>query len=396
MRVKRTTWTFLIVSSLGCNSGPGKSAEVEHSEHSDHSGEDTEREHAEELVLGEHVVERNGIKTGAAQRRLLLGSLEVPAEVQINPDKTAHISSLVPGRLAEIRVALGDTVEEGDVLALVESVELGRARAELRGARARKTAADAEVRRMSTLAAEGIAAKKSRVEADARADQASADVAAARATLSVYGLAGGSGPTIALTSPLGGTVIERHASPGEIVDRETRSFVVADLSQLWVMGRVYEQDLGRVAEGVPAEVALIAYPGRTWAGVIDYISSTLDEDTRSVAIRVVLDNPEGVLRPGMFGTIALGQVAAGGRSARTEVLSVPETALSTMADRTVVFVTGDEPGSFRVRDVVPGASAHGFVEIREGLQPGDAVVTHGAFVLKSEFMKASIGEGHEH
>ena len=162
------------------------------------------------------------------------------------------------------------------------------------------------------------------------------------------------------------------------------------------MGRVYEQDLGRVAEGLPAEVALIAYPGRTWDGVIDYVSRTLDEDTRSVAIRVVLDNPEGVLRPGMFGTIALGQVGAGVEGATTEVISVPETAVSTMADRTVVFVSGDEPGSFRVRDVVVGESAHGFVEIRGGLQPGEAVVTQGAFVLKSEFMKASIGEGHEH
>ncbi len=393
MSITRIGLGLVAALSLGCQNRTTSDATDEHSEHAD---DEPEREHSDELVLGQHVIERNGIRTEEAQRRLLLGSLEVPAEVQINPDKTAHISSLVPGRLAEIRVALGDTVQKDDVLAVVESVELGRARAELRAAKARKTAADAEVRRMSTLVDEGIAAKKSRIEADMRADLASADIAAARATLSVYGLARSSGPTVALTSPLGGTVIERHASPGEIVDQQTRSFVVADLSQLWVMGRVYEQDLGRVAEGVPAEVALIAYPGRTWAGAIDYVSSTLDEDTRSVAIRVVLDNPEGVLRPGMFGTIALGQVGAGGGSPTTEVLSVPETAVSTMADRTVVFVTGDEPGLFRVRDVVPGASAHGFVEIREGLQPGDAVVTHGAFVLKSEFMKASIGEGHEH
>lgn len=393
MSITRTAMGLLAVLSLGCQDDTPSDAGGEHSKHSD---EESEGEHSDEIVLDQHVIERNGIKTEVAQQRLLLGSLEVPAEVQINPDKTAHISSLVSGRLTEIQVALGDEVQKDDVLALVESVELGRARAELRAAKARKIAADAEVRRMSTLVGEGIAAKKSRVEADARADQANAEIAAARATLSVYGLAGGSGPTIALTSPLGGTVIERHASPGEIVDRQTRSFVVADLSQLWVMGRVYEQDLGRVAQGVPAEVALIAYPGRTWSGVIDYMSSTLDEDTRSVAIRVVLDNPEGVLRPGMFGTIALGQVGAGGDGATAKVLSVPDTAVSTMADRTVVFVIGDEPGSFRVRDVVPGASAHGFVEIREGLQPGDAVVTHGAFVLKSEFMKASIGEGHEH
>lgn len=393
MRIKRTVLSLIVVAPLGCRSGPA----VEVDEHSEH-GDEESVEHGDEeseIALDQHVIERNGIKTETARRRLLLGSLQVPAEVQINPDKTAHISSLVPGRLAEIRVALGDPVRKGDVLATVESVELGRARADLRAARAQKIAADAEVRRMSTLVDEGIAAKKSRVEADARADRAGADLAAARSVLSVYGLAGGSGPTIALESPLGGTVIERHASPGEIVDRDTRSFVVADLSQLWVMGRVYEQDLSRVAEGVPAEVALIAYPGRTWEGVVDYVSSTLDEDTRSVAIRVVLDNPQGVLRPGMFGTIALGQVEPDGET-RTEVLSVPDTAVSTIGDRTVVFVTGDEPGSFRVRDVVPGVSAHGLVEIREGLQPDEEVVSHGAFVLKSEFSKASIGEGHAH
>ena len=393
MSIKHTVLSLSAVLFLGCQGGPAVGADRDG--HSEHGDEAPESGHPDELVLDQHVIERNGIKTEAAKRRLLLGSLEVPAEVQINPDKTAHISSLVPGRLAEIRVALGDAVQKGDMLALVESVELGQARADLRAARARKAAADAEVRRMSTLVGEGIAAKKSQVEADARADQASADVAAARATLSVYGIAGGSGPSVALTSPLGGTVIERHASPGEVVDSETDSFVVADLGQLWVMGRVYEQDLRRVAEGLPAEVALIAYPGRTWEGVIDYVASTLDEDTRSVAIRVVLDNPEGVLRPGMFGTIALGQVEPGG-GATTEVISVPETAVATMGDRTVVFVTGDEPGAFQVRDVVPGASAHGFVEIREGLQPGEAVVSRGGFVLKSEFMKASIGEGHEH
>ena len=392
MTTRRTIWGLFALLTLGCQG----ETPADGGEHSEHADEDAEGEHGDELVLDPHVIERNGIKTEPAQRRLLLGSLEVPAEVQVNPDRTAHISSLVPGRLSEIRVALGDDVEKNDVLALVESVELGRARADLRAAKARRVAADAEVRRMSTLVSEGIAAKKSRVEADTRADQARADIAAARATLSVYGLAGGAGPSVALTSPLGGTVIERHASPGEVVDSETDSFVVADLNQLWVMGRVYEQDLGRVAEGLPAEVALIAYPGRTWDGVIDYVSRTLDEDTRSVAIRVVLDNPEGELRPGMFGTIALGQVGAGDGGATTEVLSVPETAVSTMADRTVVFVSGGEPGSFRVRDVVVGESAHGFVEIRGGLQPGEAVVTEGAFVLKSEFMKASIGEGHEH
>ncbi len=397
-----STRTRLLISLLGFTLGCGGDAAHadehghEGEEEGGHGAEEERDEHSGEIVLDEHVIERNGIKTEPARRRLLLGSLEVPAEVQVNPDKTAHISSLVPGRLSEIRAALGDHVEQGDVLAIVDSIELGRARADLLSAKARKKAADAEAERMGTLADEGITARKFRIEAQSRADQADAEVAGARATMSVYSLRGGSGPELALRSPLAGTVIERHASPGEIVDRETRNFVVADLTQLWVMGRVYEQELGRVAEGVAAEVALIAYPGRTWPGVVDYVASTLDEDTRSVAIRVVLENPEGILRPGMFGTIALADVDAGVNGGSSEVLSIPDAALSSVGDRTVVFVTGDEPGAFVPRDVVPGASAHGFVEIREGLKEGEQTVVHGAFILKSEFLKGSIGEGHAH
>jgi len=377
--------------ALGCRAaGSGESGEGEHGEHGE------EGEHQGEIVLDEHVIERNGITTEVAQRRLLLGSLEVPAEVQVNPDKTAHVSSLIPGRLAEIRAALGDQIDKGEVLAIVRSVELGRARGELVAARARNKAAKAELKRMKTLVAEGIAAKKLEVEAQARADQTEANVIAARAALSVYGVGEGSGPTLALHSSIDGTVIERHASPGEIVDSQTSSFVVADLSQLWVIGRVYEQDLTKVAEGIPAEVVLIAYPGRIWPGVVDYVASTLDEDTRTVSIRVVLDNPEGILRPGMFGTIALGARDAGADGSQPKTLTVPDTAIVSLGDRTVVFVVGDEPGAYLPRDVVTGSSAHGFVEIREGLEPGEAVVNHGAFVLKSEVLKGSIGEGHEH
>lgn len=387
----------LLALLLGCRGDAGESGHAHEDEgEGEHGAEDKHDDHEGEIVLDEHVIERNGISTEPAKRRLLLGSLEVPAEVQVNPDRTAHVASLVPGRLVEVRAALGDQVVQGDVLAVVDSVELGRARADLVSAQARKKAADAEVKRMGTLADEGIAAKKSGIEARSRADQARADVAAARATMSVYALKGGSGPELELRSPLSGTVIERHASPGEVVDRETPNFVVADLTQLWVMGRVYEQDLRRVREGVAAEVGLIAYPGRAWPGVVDYISSTMDEDTRSVAIRVVLENPDGLLRPGMFGTIALADAETGATRNGGKALSVPESAMSSVGDRTIVFVVGDEPGSFVPRDVVPGARAHGFIEIREGLKEGEETVVHGAFVLKSEFLKGSIGEGHAH
>lgn len=381
---------------VGC--GSGASGEQHDGDHGDGPGEKHGDEdlHAGEVHLDAHVIERNGIELQPATKRLLLGALELPAEVQVNPDRKAHVTSLAPGRLSEIRAALGDEVAEGDVLAVVSSVELGLARARLADAQARKRAADAERERLELLTNEGIAAKKSFIEARSRAESASADVAAARASLSVYGGKRGAGPDVALRSPISGTVIERHASPGEVIDTSSTPFVVADLTEVWVMGRVYEQELGRVSEGMAAEVALIAYPGRTWKGVVDYVSSTLDEDTRTVSIRVVLRNEEGVLRPGLFGTIAVGGEGEAAASASAEVLSVPSTAVSTIGDRTVVFVAADEPNAFVARDVVPGARAHGLVEIKEGLKEDEPVVTSGAFVLKSELLKDSLGEGHAH
>ena len=390
---KTTSRSVLLAACLALAGACGGSGEGE-SETEEHHEEHAEAPRTELIELDPHVVESNGIETEPAQERLLLGALEVPAEVQVNPDRTAHVASLVPGRLLSISAALGERVEQGDVLAHLSSTEPARLRGELAAARARSQAANAELERAEALAGEGIAAKKAETEARARANQSAAEIAAAQASLSVYGVERGSGSQLSLRSPIAGTVIERHASPGELVYSTTTPFIVADLSQVWVIGRIYEQEIAKVHEGIPAEVALIAYPGRTWTGEVVYVSDTLDEDTRTAAIRVVLDNDEGLLRPGMFGTIA---VAVGARDGdRSAVLSVPDTAITTLEDRTVVFVRGGEPGQFRPRIVVPGARAHGLVEIREGLERGEEVVTSGAFVLKSKLLESSLGEGHAH
>ena len=396
MIIFRLLVTLWFVISVGCD-GPATEAEHGGEGHGKeaHGEGHGDEDHGGEVHLDAHVIERNGIVTEAAQKRLLLGALEVPAEVKVNPDRIAHVASLAPGRLSEINAKLGDRVERGDVLAVVRSVELGRIRADLSIARARERAARADLERLQVLASEGIAAKKRLTEARARSESATAEVKAAKAGLSVYGGSGRGGAELSLRAPISGVVIKRHASPGEVIDTLRSPFVIADLREVWVIGRVYEQELAQVSVGMAADVALIAYPGRTWRGVVDYVASTLDEDTRTVSIRVVLDNSEGLLRPGLFGTIAIGP-SGESEEKGGQVLSIPDTALSTIGDRTVVFVTGDEPGAFVPRDVVPGQRAHGLVEIREGLKEGEPVVTGGAFVLKSELLKGSIGEGHAH
>ncbi len=302
------------------------------------------------------------------------------------------MTPLVRGRLTDVEVRLGDAVAQEQVLARMQSTDLGSIRAALKQARARKRVADAALERKQRLAESGVAAKKDVLDAQGEVDKAAADVQAARAELSVYGSGSeGSGAGVAIRSPLSGVVLERHATEGEVADSETALFVVADLGRVWVIGSVFERDVSRVVKGLPAEVSVIAAPGLSWRGVVDYVDAAIDPESRTMAIRVELDNPDGVLRPGFFGTIAIGEPEAHGR----EVLAVPEQALQTVEGRTVVFAE-HSPAVFEALTVIPGARAHGLVEIRDGLTAGTNVVVAGSFVLKSKLLESALGEGHAH
>lgn len=355
-----------------------------------------ENEHAEEgprdhVKLAAAAIERNAIRVAPVATERLTGGVVAPAEVQLNPDRTAHITPVVPGQVVEARAALGDRVERDQVLAILRSVELGEARSALARARAKLEVARAAFRRQEELRREAIGSERAFLEAQGALREAEAEYAAAAERLGVYGGTSGSGARVSIKSPLAGVIIERHATVGEVVSTERPMFVVADVSRVWVVGRVYEQDVAGVRVGVPAVVTLQAYPGRTWNGTVSYVAPALDESSRTLAIRVELDNPDSTLRPGLFGNITL----ASADSSSEPVPVVPEEAVQRMGGREVVFVPGAEAGEFRVVEVTTGARAHGKVEIRNGLRPGDRVVVSGAFTLKSELLRSELGE-HEH
>ena len=393
----RTALSIWLVALVAC--APPASHEEAHGDdhgdegHSDHGDEvHGSDESAQRIELDPHVVERNGIRTAPAQTHLLLGALEVPAEVQINHVRVAHVAPLVRGRLQTVDAHLGDAVTKGQVLAQMQSTDLGSLRAALKQAQARKRVADAALERKQRLADSGVTAKKDVLAAEGDVEKAAADVQAARAELSVYGVGGrGSGASVSLRSPLAGVVLERHAIEGEVVDSATTLFVVADLGRVWVIGSVFERDVSRVVKGLPTEVSVIAAPGRSWRGVVDYVDPALDPESRTVAIRVELDNLDGVLRPGLFGTIAIGEPEAEGR----EVLAVPDAALQNIEGRMVVFAEV-APSVFEALTVIPGARAHGLTEIKDGLDVGTPIAVAGSFALKSKLLEASLGEGHAH
>jgi cobalt-zinc-cadmium efflux system membrane fusion protein len=271
----------------------------------------------------------------------------------------------------------------------MRSVALGEARSAAANARAAVEVARANFVRQQELKREGIGAERAYLEAQGALRSAESDLGAANERLHVYGGRKGAGSTTVIRSPLDGTVIERHATAGEVVSEGSSLFMVADLSRVWVVGRAYEQDVAAARVGVPAVVSLQAYPGKRWEGEVSYVSHTLDPHTRTLDVRVELDNPDGILRPGLFGRIALSP--EGGNV--EPVLVVREGAVQRIEGQTLVFVATGEAGVFRPTFVKLGAHARGLAEVRDGLAEGDEVVMSGAFTLKSELLRTRLSEG---
>jgi cobalt-zinc-cadmium efflux system membrane fusion protein len=271
----------------------------------------------------------------------------------------------------------------------MRSVALGEARSSLANSRAALEVARANFVRQEELKREGIGSERAYLEAQGELRSAESDLAAATERLQVYGGRKGAGSKITIRSPLAGTVIERHATTGEIVSEGSSLFMVSDLSRIWVVGRVYEQDVAAARSGAAAVVTLQAYPGKEWTGVVSYVGHTLDPHTRTLDVRVELDNPDGTLRPGLFGRISL---SPEGQDA-VEVPVIAASAVQRVDGQTLVFVAMEEPGVFRPTPVLLGARAKGKVGVREGVQAGDQVVVSGAFTLKSELLRNRLSEG---
>lgn len=364
-----------------------------HSEDGGHAHGNHEETVPEALSLTVRVapsaIERSGIKIEVARQEALFGGVEVPAEVQLDPDRTAHVSPIVQGQIAEVRASIGDEVAPGDTLVVLRSVALGETRAALSEAQAGLAVAEANFRRQEELQNAEIGAGRNFIEAEGALEQARARLRGLRSRARVYGQ-GGSGAQTVIRSPIAGQVISRHATMGEVVEPGTTLFEIADLSQVWIMGQVFAQDVEAARLAAPATLTLRSLPNRDWTGSVDYVAPALDEHTRTLPVRMVLKNKDGALRPGLFGVMRLP-----GAENPPEVPTVNAEAVQTIEGEFYVFVPESSEGTFRAISVRLGRSDRGRIEVLAGLSPGDRYVGAGAFVLKSEVLRSEMG-AHEH
>ncbi len=325
----------------------------------------------------------------------LRNTLQVPGRVQFNENKLTHVGTRVPGRIVEVRANLGDKVNEGDSLALIDSTELGTAQSEYLKAKANLQAQEKSYARAKKLL-EGKAISLGEYQRrEAEYMTVRAEFKAAEDRLHLLGLSEaevkqiGSRHTInsqvAVRAPFSGTVVERHATLGEVIEPATKLFTIADLSTLWVIADVPEKDIPRVKIGLPVEIKVSPYPNDVFEGNLTYVGDQVDASTRTVKARAEIDNAPAKLKPEMFATIFITTEVA------SDVLAIPEEAVQTDGNKKIVFIDKGN-GGFEKREVSLGRQIDSFYQVIDGVKTGEKIVTKGSFLLKSEAQKGELGE----
>lgn len=304
-------WMLFVIALVGCGRTPVPNGQD--------NAPEAETSHMSGVVtLTPENLEHVAVTTEIAELGRLEGTLKAAGRVTENMNKTAHVSSQLEGRLEMLNFDIGDEVDAGDVLAIVQAPEL-------------------------------------------------------------------LGKPLEIKAPLPGIVLERKATVGELVDKSSVIYTISDPADLWVIAEVKERDIASVKLGQPAAFSVLAYPGASFTGEVKRIANQVESDSRTLEARISVDNSDGRLKPGMFADVEITTTVMDG------ILTIPDSALQTDEDEQVVFVALGE-NRFAKRTVTLGSEQHGRVHVVEGLEPGEAVVTKGSFILKSELLKGELGE----
>ncbi|WP_224368451.1 efflux RND transporter periplasmic adaptor subunit [Hyalangium versicolor] len=360
-------------------------------------------EHSEVVTLTPEALKNARLQSAQIQRKPLAIGLTAPARLAFPQSGVAQVAGRVPGRLASIEVNLGDRVKKGQVLGYLESPELGRARADYLAAATKAQVAAENFRREKELFTKGITSAREMREAESAFTSNEADRNAADARLHALGL---TDPEITALkagehyssrfparSPLDGTVVEIRGTVGQEIEATTPLFTVGDLSELWALLEVSEVQLATVQPGQPVAITVQALPDKRFQGKVAYVGALVDEKTRTTPVRVVLPNTDGSLKPGMFATAEILTGTTASDDTHPQRLVVPREAVQKVGEKQLVFVP-QGTNQFKAVAVKTGASSATEIELLAGVAPGTSVVTQGAFILKSELSKESMGEGH--
>jgi len=331
----------------------------------------------DKIIVPEGSALRSRLNVMAASAQAVSPKLLLPAVVESDPARTAAVLTPLSGRLIALRVALGDRVIRGQVVAIIDSPDLAQAYTD------NEKAADVFKLNQKTLERQE-AQNKLGVASDRDLDQAKSDFAQAggeytrtQAHLKTLGAAAEAKPAsrkLSVTAPVAGSVTALNVAQGNMINDPTQPLMtIADLSTIWITAMVAEKDIAGVSKNQDALVTLAAYPERGLHGKVLFVSDVIDSDSRRGKIRIAFANSDYALKPNMFATVEL---SGGTRS----LVVLPSSALLMNNDRTSVFVA-TAPWTFERRNVDAQLEEGSSVAIRSGVSAGEQVLVKGAILL---------------
>lgn len=314
----------------------------------------------------------------------LMRTLRLTGAVAYNGFATTPVITQVSGPVSKIVVSPGEVVRAGQPLLYVASPDFSQLRATYVKANEAFKLADREYARAKDLYDHHAVAEKDLIAAESARNQAEADLQASQQALHVLGFKSpeqavetrGS-PELPVLAPIGGEVVERLVSAGQVIQAgTTQAFTISNMSTVWVLANVYQQDLPYVRVGDPVTVLTDSYPGTEFHGKISYVAAALDPATRTLQARIDVKNPQEKLKNNMYVTaeVLAGKVA--------NAISVPNAAVLRNAENEPFVYTLAGQDQFAMRSVTLGQTSEQATEIMSGLAAGDRVVANGSLFLQ--------------
>lgn len=339
---------------------------------------------ADEAWISQAQMEAARIRVEEVTARDVEDAVEIGGRLAFDDQRVTHVFSPVAGRVSRVLARLGERVRKGSPLVAIVSPDVGSAVSDSMKAQADLAAAQAEYQRQRELfeARAGARRDLDAAESAYRKARAEHQRSLEKTRLLHQGTVDQVTQEFVLRSPIDGEIVARNVNPGMEVQGQysgaqvsVELFTIGDLSRLWVLCDLYEMDLPRIREGDRVSIRVAAYPDRVFQGTVDWAGDILDPATHTAKARVVVPNPERLLKPEMYQMVT---IAVPGK----QVVVVPRSALVRLGDATVVFVesgqTPDGKLAFKRRRVVANEERAGGLVPVDGLAPGERVIVEGA------------------
>jgi cobalt-zinc-cadmium efflux system membrane fusion protein len=336
----------------------------------------------DKILIPEGSSLRSRLSVMAVTAQAVSTKLLLPAVVESDPARTAAVLTPLSGRLIALKVALGDRVVRGQVLAVIDSPDLAQAYNDYEKAADSFKLTEKNLGRQEAQNKLGVASDRDLDQAKSDHTQAAAEYARTQARLKMLGASleskspapSRSSRVLTLTAPVGGSVTTLSVAPGNMINDPTQPLMtIADLSTIWVTALVPEKDIAAVSKNQDAQVTLAAYPTQVRHGKVLFVSDVIEPDSRRGKIRIAFANSDYALKPNMFATVIL---AGSERS----LIVLPSSALLMNNDRTSVFVA-TAPWTFQRRYVDAQLEEESSVAIRSGVSAGEQVLVKGGILL---------------